>query len=238
MPYPDWSKTQDGDTFDGPALKAQLQTIADAINDVEEGATKRHTLGRFHLQPPVFHVQSAALGTGTHTYNDTANPYPGWNTVAGWAPVTDGVTPLAATFSPVLDLTSAHVAGVLVLADIMIVDLTYTIFAASMKYYAYFALQITDNLGTTYHLPLSECYTDIETRSDDDEASAALAYAQKACEMQLEYFITSTDLPAGRTLASVKLVTSMRDASGGAGEIQMTLEQGAFLAMPLHAQAI
>jgi hypothetical protein len=230
MPFPSWSPTEDNASFDGPTLQAILQNIRDSINDLPEGATLRHSLGRYHLLPAAHTPKTTQLTSTVHTYNDTANPYPGWNTVVGWAEITSGVTPLRATFTTPIDLTSAVVYGVEVVANVYCYDLYYNPAAASSFYYAYFAIQIVDNLGTVYHIARSECYIDSEIM--------ALVHGPKRQDVPIEAIIKASDLPAGRTLAQVRVVISLRDGSGGAGEVRADLKNCMLCARVLHAGAL
>lgn len=185
MPATNFSRIAPGDAATAASLANKLTGVRDAINDLPLEAVEPHSLTRQHFPSMIVGTPgrtALALAVGSETEYSSqagAEPYPGWNTVAGWKVVNDvgtaGGNELAVTgLGIALDAnTSIEVWASTEVVDIMLWDYTAgpptTISApvyGSFRIYACFAIQYSADGTTWYHLDRTERYLDAETTND------------------------------------------------------------------------
>jgi len=237
MPETGFARIAPGDPATAASLANKLTGIRDAINDLPLTAVEPHSLTRQHFPSVVVGTPgSAALANAVGAESEYssqagAEPYPGWNTVAGWKVVNDvgtatGPNTLTVTgLNVALDTTtSVEVWASIEVAAIQLWDytagppaLTAAVYG-SFRIYACFAIQYSNDGVTWYHLARTERYLDAETSDDSTSAvvtalgppvlpqSQTVEWVSKRCTIATR--IRSTDPGGALTVNRVRMVVS------------------------------
>lgn len=170
-----WDPLTEGDAFTGDSLWGRLSGVQNRINDLPSTSVEKQSFTNDHLPSVVSSIGHAVIDTNTdHTYNSVQEPYPGWNTVAGWRVInTNGSlgtgTKLEAALSDTVDI-SLDSNKVLILGNVHLVniqELTGT--GNSTDYYAVFAFQVQTDDAVWHHIARSERYANAETFGGTDQ---------------------------------------------------------------------
>lgn len=226
MPLTNLTRIEPGDQATAASLTNRLTNMQSAVNALPLNAVEQDSLTRQHLPTVIIGTPgTVALNLGTELAYDgrAANePYPGWNTVAGWRQVNDvGGTAIGAVGN-VLQVTTLNVSlattrSIEVRAECEVVSIQPWDFGVPAAYstvgpwrsFAVFALQYSNDAVTWYHVPLSERYLDAESDNDSAYTGAnAVADAQTNKRLKIRALIKSTDAGGAITVNYVRLVVS------------------------------
>lgn len=246
MPTTGFSTIEPGDALSAGSLVSRMDGLEAAINDLPLDSVEPDSLTRQHL--PSNTVGTAKMITlnlnisseAVYSSQVGAEPYPGWNTVAGWKVVNDVGT---ATGPNTLTVTGLGVAltttvGVEVWADTEIVDIEWWNFGGGARAGAVarvhrilgvFALQYSSDGATWYHVPRSERYFRAETANDSGTATGAVAVTvpQQGKRITIASLIRHSDAGGSITVNQVRMVCSCHAlglAGAGLG-VQLRLRQ-------------
>lgn len=226
MPLTSLTRIEPGDQATAASLTNRLTNMQSAVNALPLNAVEQDSLTRQHLPTVIIGTPgTVALNLSAElAYDGRAGnePYPGWNTVAGWRPVNDVGGAAIGAVGNVLQVTSLNVSlattrTIEVRAECEVVTIRPWDFAAGSAYstvgpwrsFAVFALQYSNDGATWYHVPLSERYLDAE--SDNDSAytgAGAVADEQTNKRLKIRALIKSTDAGGAITVNYVRLVVS------------------------------
>jgi len=227
-----WAPTQEGTLVSAASLNASFSAVSNYINDLPPTAIQKGSLTADHLPSLVIDTKSERIGQsgGAHTYT---NVYPGYNvdTIGnpGWAVIVDALSnALDVSFSSNIDLTTAGVRGILVLANIhaTVGETPHSSNAGSDEHLALFAIQIVDSGGAVHTIKKTERFLNSET------ADGTLWRAIRK-DVAIRTLITSADF-AG-SVSTVRVVVSVISSTGGGVSPKISLEQGNLTAVALRA---
>lgn len=243
MPATGFSRIEPGDGLTAASLTGLTNGIATAINDLPIEAVEPESLTRQHLPSVLVGTAAAAalnLAIGAEaTYSSAAGaePYPGWETVAGWKVVNDVGTATGPNLLRVtgLGVTLSSSVGIEVWGSTEIVDIVHWntgggalagAAARSFRVLAIFAIQYSNDAVTWYHVPRSERYLHGET---DDNAANATGTAKASILQQGKRVTIATvikhDDPGGAIEVNyVRMVVSC-SALGLAADSRVRLRQ-------------
>lgn len=212
-----WTPTSEGDALNAASFNTPLSQLQAEINDLDEPSIKRYTLGNQHLPSQVLAVGHQLLNPGAvHTYNNTVEPYPGWNTLAGWKIINTlgsagGGTELEAILGSSVDLAGSGVKGVLVYCNIEVMQIYDSLaITISGAFYALFALQLRLTTGAYLHIARTERYTN----SDIETIAGVPTQLPVRKDVPIRTLITVADVGATTTIDRVRAVVSVTDVSG------------------------
>lgn len=247
MPATGYTHIDPGDTLTAASLTSRMDGMEAAINDLPLASVEPHSLTRQHLPsvivgtPGTAELNGSMVPIGTEAVFSSqvgAEPYPGWNTVAGWKVVNDIGTAAGANTLTVasLNVTLSTTVGIEVMAEIEIVDTTYWNFggaalaaaaARSFRSLAVFAIQYSNDAVTWYHIPRTESYVHGETADDASNATGTVrqSIVQQGKRMTIWTLIRSTDAGGAITVNYVRLVCSCH-ALGSANAVRLRTRQG------------
>lgn len=239
-----WSEIAEGATLNAASLNTPMGNLRTEINDLDEGSIRRNSLTNLHLPTDVVAYGHGALNPGAaHTYNNNTEPYPGWNTLAGWRPVnTDGSlgtgTLLRAQLNVSTALTGGGIYGMLVMANVEMQHLQDISGGATVSdaYLGCFALQVRLVSGTIVHIARSERYV----CADAFDPGTGLTQYAVWKDVPIRCLILNADL-AGGTVDDVRVVTSVADSNNpmvAATTTQLSLRRGNISAMVLRGSAL
>lgn len=245
MPVTGYSHIDPGDALTAASLTDRTSGMAAAVNDLPLASVEPHSLTRQHLPsviagtPGTIALANAITSEAIYSSQGAAEPYPGWDTVAGWKVVNDVGT---ATGPNTLTVTGLGVAlsttvGIEVMAEIEIVDTVYWDFsgggslaaaaARSFRALAVFAIQYSADAATWYHIPRTERYFHGETADDASNATgtARQSILQQGKRLTIWTLIRSTDAGGAITVNYVRLVCSCH-ALAEASAVRLRTRQG------------
>ena len=242
-----YKEIPEGELITSTGIAASFDAIKVEVNDLDETSVDKNTLHREHLPSASLSARTTGISGSDHTYTDTAFPYPGWNTTAGWATIGLEV-PVASLF-----LSRAKTAGILVLANINVKRITGVhggVTAFHPSWMAVFALQYRAG-GVWKHLARTERYVEMDTGDDDDfitdtplTNTATYTTQLLGKDVSIRTLITDADNPSGMSVDSVRLMVSVlaqyagNAASVGTYETTVTLRQGNISAIALQGEEI
>lgn len=235
MPATLFSRIDPGQPAGHTVLGDRLTNMAAAVNDLPLEAVEPHSLTRQHLPSVVPGTPGTAVleGVSEHAYDSRvgAQPYPGWNTAAGWRVINSagGGTPAPALGTELrvtgLGVTLSSTVSIEVWAEVEVVDIELWDFTAGpparstavrpLAVFGVFAIQYSPDNVTWYHLARTERYLDGET---DDDATNALGGMSSTNEQQnrrmtIATRIRSTDPGGAITVNHVRMVVSCHDGA-------------------------
>lgn len=233
MPLSNFFRIEPGDPATAASLTNKLTGLQAAVNALPLNAVEQESLTRQHLPGVIVGTPSTvALNlTPEIVYDGRAanEPYPGWNTVAGWRPVNDVGGVAAGAVGNTLQVTALNVSlattrTIEVRAECEVVSIQPWDFGVPAAYstvgpwrsFAVFALQYSNDGATWYHVPRSERYLDAE--SSDDSAAVAvadIADPQSNKRLKIRALIKSTDAGGAITVNYVRLVVTCWQPTGG-----------------------
>ncbi len=244
MPVTGYSHIDPGDALTAASLTSRMSGMGTAINDLPLASVEPHSLTRQHLPsvivgtPGTVALANAIASEAVFSSQVGAEPYPGWNTVAGWKVVNDvGTATGANTLTvPSLNVALSTTVGLEVMAEIEIVDTTYWNFggaalagaaARSFRSLAVFAIQYSNDAATWYHIPRTERYVHGETADDASNATGTIRQSvlQQGKRMTIWTLIRSTDAGGAITVNHVRLVCSCH-VLGSASDVRLRTRQG------------
>ena len=113
MPLSGFNRIEPGDLATAASLTNKLTGLQSAVNALPLNAVEQDSLTRQHLPSVIVGTPSSAalnLSSGLAYDGRAGNePYPGWNTVAGWRPVNDVGGVAAGALGNVLQVTTLNV---------------------------------------------------------------------------------------------------------------------------------
>lgn len=225
MPLTSLTRIEPGDQATAASLTGRLTNMQSAVNALPLNAVEQDSLTRQHLPTALIGTPgTVALNLGELPYDGRAGnePYPGWNTVAGWRPVNDVGGVAAGALGNVLQVTTLNVSlattrSIEVRTECEVVSIQPWDFVAANAYstvgpwrsFAVFALQYSNDGATWYHVPKSERYLDAESSDDATAVGAAdIANPQTNKRLKIRALIKSTDAGGAITVNYVRLVVS------------------------------
>ena len=239
----------EGQVVSASVANASLEAVRTEVNDLDETSIEKNTLHREHLPSTVLSAHTTGISGTDHTYTASAYPYPGWNTVSGWA--TTGLD----TQVQSLFLSREKTAGILVLANINVKDISgiWGISAASSttayhpSWMAVFAIQFRAG-GAWRHVARTERYVEMDTGDDNDFLNStpktAVKYATDLLgkDVAIRTLIKESDNPSGMSVDAVRLVVAVKipylASPSSIRETTVTLRQGNISAIALQAGEI
>lgn len=251
MPATGFSRIAPGDAATAASLANKLTGVRDAINDLPLEAVEPHSLTRQHFPSMIVGtpgravLQNAVSAESEYSSQAGAEPYPGWNTVAGWKVVNDVGTATGPNTLRVSGLgvaldanTSIEVWASVEVVDIILWDYTAgpptTIsadVAGAARIYACFAIQYSNDAATWYHLARTERYLDAETTNDATNLVGATIHhdeAQQNKRCTIATRIRNTDPGGSITVNYVRMVVSCHRGNFALGtqHCRVRLRQG------------
>ena len=234
----------EGQVVSASVANASLEAVRTEVNDLDETSIEKNTLHREHLPSTVLSAHTTGISGTDHTYTASAYPYPGWNTVSGWA--TTGLD----TQVQSLFLSREKTAGILVLANINVKDIS-GIYSGATAYHpswmAVFAIQFRAG-GAWRHVARTERYVEMDTGDDNDFLNStpktAVKYATDLLgkDVAIRTLIKESDNPSGMSVDAVRLVVAVKipyaATPSSSFETTVTLRQGNISAIALQAGEI
>jgi len=227
MPTTGFSPIEPGDALSATSLTTQMDGIEAAINGVPVASVEPDSLTRQHLPSavvgtPKWVTLNLAIGAeAIYSSQVGAEPYPGWDTVAGWKVVNDvgtatGANTLTATG---LGVAMSSTVGIEVWADTEIVDIEWWDFgggaragatARSFRILGVFAIQYSSDGATWYHIPRTERYFHADCYNNATNATgvAQATVPQQGKRATIATLIRHTDAGGSITVNQVRMVCS------------------------------
>jgi len=225
-----WTEIEEGDLVSAADMNARFLGVVAEINDLDEEAVERRSLHAAHLPSPIIESGIAFIDDGTtHTYDNTNEPYPGWDTAAGWTLINDGggqsllVTGLAA------DMTNADLYGILVMVNVHVLRMVQTGGVASANNFVIVAIQARDTGTTWHHIPRTERYID----ADGDAVPTPAILVDEYKDIPIRTVIRQADV-GDVTIDQIRVVISLI-AAPVAAVTTATLREGRLTITSLHA---
>lgn len=235
---------EEGQVVSASVANASLEAVRTEVNDLDETSIEKNTLHREHLPSTVLSAHTTGISGTDHTYTASAYAYPGWNTVSGWA--TTGLD----TQVESLFLSREKTAGILVLANINVKDIS-GIYSGATAYHpswmAVFAIQFRAG-GAWRHVARTERYVEMDTGDDNDFLNSTPKTASKYAtdllgkDVAIRTLIKEADNPSGMSVDAVRLVVAVKipyaATPSSSFETTVTLRQGNISAIALQAGEI
>ena len=234
----------EGQLVSSSVANASFEAVRTEVNDLDETSIEKNTLHREHLPSAVLSAHTTGISGSDHTYTATSYPYPGWNTASGWA--TTGLqTPVES-----LSLSRSKTAGILVLANINVKDIT-GIYKGAVAYHpswmAVVAVQFRAG-GAWRHVARTERYVEMDTGDDNDlltstpKTTAKFATDILGKDISIRTLITDADNPSGMSVDAVRLVVAVKiqyiASPPSSFQTTVTLRQGNISAIALQGGEI
>lgn len=230
MPATLFSRIDPGQPAGHTVLGDRLTNMAAAVNDLPLEAVEPHSLTRQHLPSVIVGTpKTTALDNAIgaeHIYSSqaAAEPYPGWNTLAGWKVINDVGTAGSATMLRLtgLNITLDANTSIEVWAEVEVVDIELWDFtagpparsaavASAARVFGCFAVQYGNAVGTLNHLSRTERYIRAESTDDAGNLVGAVAHqtvAQQGKRVTIATRIRNTDPAGAITVNVVQMVVS------------------------------
>tara|TARA_R100001594_G_scaffold64800_1_gene99139 strand:- start:3106 stop:3831 length:726 start_codon:yes stop_codon:yes gene_type:complete len=206
----DYTEIAEGAQISSATTTSSFDKIKEELNDLDEASIEKKTLHRKHLPSPALSAGTAGRFGSDITLTDLADRYPGWNVVSGWNSIVE-------TTVSSIDLSRTKTAGILVLANINVKEIS-AVFGGSTawhpSYIGVFAIQYKSG-GSWQHLPRSERYVDMDTGDDNDFNSYVPLTASKYTtqltgkDVAIRTMLRNADNTTGGTITAVRLVGSV-----------------------------
>lgn len=251
MPATGFSRIDPGTTALHTVLGTRLTGMESAVNNLPLEGVEPHSLTRQHLPSVIVGTPSeAVLGNAIGSESEYssqvgAEPYPGWNTVAGWKVVNDVGTATGPNLLRVsgLGVALSTTVGIEVWASAEIVDIELWDYTAGppttesplvtrcARVMGVFAIQYSNDAVTWYHIPRTERYFRAETANDASimvAPTTGQTISQQLKRMTIATLIRSTDAGGAITVNYVRMVVSCWRAGfiGADQHVRVRLRQG------------
>lgn len=228
MPATGFTRIPPGTAAGHTVLESRLSGLEDAINDLPLEAVEPHSLTRQHLPSVIVGTpKTTALDNAIgaeHIYSSQtgAEPYPGWNTTAGWKVINDTGTAGSLVMLRLTDLnvtldanTSIEVWAEIEVVDVLLWNFTGGAMAGAVanaaRVFGCFAIQYGNTTGTLNHLSRTERYIRAETTDDATNLVGAIAHQtveQQGKRVTIATRIRNTDPAGAITVNVVQMVVS------------------------------
>lgn len=228
MPEAGFTRIPPGTAAGHTVLGTRLTDLESAVNGLPIEAVEPHSLTRQHLPSvlvgtPATTALDNAIGS-EHTYSSRAadEPYPGWNTAAGWKVINDTGSAGSAVMLRLTGLnvtldanTSLEVWAEIEVVDVLLWNFTGGAMSGATNYaarvFGCFAIQYGNAVGTLNHLARTERYIRAESTDDATNLVGAVAHqtvTQQGKRVTIATRIRNTDPAGAITVNVVQMVVS------------------------------
>lgn len=216
-----WSDLIIGDPITAASFNTRMQGVVDELNALDEVAIERRSLTAQHLPSALHTWQGVQYTAGaTHTYRSNAGeePYPGFNTVAGWIVVnsTGGIAAggpggtQAQLTGLSINMADTKIAGIQLKANVSVREINPT--TVGHNAFACFAFQYqVAGAWNSAKAGLTERYVPADV--EDADTGPGLQWAPFR-DAPLRTVIRNADT-GNVTVTGVRLVTSVHPMSLG-----------------------
>lgn len=231
----------EGDTINAASLNTPFSSVASEVNDLDPPSIQKESLHAVHLPSMISRSGYTSIGVGgAFSYSSVINPYPGYDSELGWGIVQDGAGNLLQVTFVSLDLSDADNRGVLVLANVHVIQLQGTAGGLSVtdieSCYAAFAIQVRDGTGAWFTVAKTERYTNAEV--EDPTAGPPGVQVVERKNVPIRTFVTQAVINAAggnNLIQGVRVVVSLAERSVAATDVTVTIEEGDLTILGLQA---